>query len=330
MTRPVPMERAIQSWTRRHSGTWLHTDEAELQTWLAEAEEHREAYGKVARAWDAAGQLRRAHETPLRPDERRPRSIATKVALAACIVLSAIAGALPLGNIALRWWNGADVHLVTLKGQSKPFVLDDGTRVVLDADSELIAQMGFNRRRITLIRGEALFSVLHDASRPFEITAGSGRVQDLGTRFDMEALADSTRIRVLEGRVAVLTAHGHILLTAGQAGGYDRVGDLDPVRPFDQTATPWLEGQRHFDHERLGDVLERLARYHEVTFLFEDAELRNLRVSGTFKTADLDLFLRTLAAALPIEPRYLTQHQIEITSQAPRPRHSDGATSEPH
>lgn len=333
------MQQAIRSWAQRHSDTWHHADEAELQTWLAAAAEHRAAYEKVARAWDATGELRDhphgeqlgAYKERLRPGERR--FITTRVALAAGLVLLTIAATLPFLSAALRGWDGSDIRLVTLNGRSKSFVLDDGTQVLLDADSELTAHMGHNMRRVVLIRGEALFHVSHDASRPFEVTAGSGRVQDLGTAFDVENLADSTRISVLEGQVAVLTDHGRTLLVAGQAGGYDKAGNLDPVSPFDRTMGPGLEGPRHFSRERLGDVLERLARHHAVTFLFADPHLRDLRFSGTFSTDDLDLFLRTLAAALPIEPRYLDPHRIEIATRSPRPNRdyrSDGKAIDLH
>lgn len=320
MTQTIFTQHAIRSWARRQSDTWLHADEAALQAWLADSAEHREAYEKVARAWDLAGELRafplsEQPAEPLQPHERRSRSITRNLALAACVVVLTIAGL-------TSFWSGArhspDIHLVTLKGQPRSFVLDDGTRVLLDADSELVAQIGHNRRRITLVRGEAQFNVFHDASRPFEVIAGSGRVQDLGTHFDVETWSDSTRVCVLEGQVAVSTEHGRTLLAAGQAGGYDKAGNLDLVSSFDPTTPPWLEGLRHFDHARLGDVLERLARHHAVTFVFEEPRLRDLRVSGTFKTDNLEIFLRTLAAALPIEPKYLAQDRIEIAPRSPR------------
>jgi transmembrane sensor len=343
MIREAVMQHAIRSWTRRHSGAWHERDEAELQAWLAETAQHREAYEKVARAWDAVGELRggvlsEAAERYNRPVRTGERHSTRRLALAACIAVLVAVGTLPFWNRALRGWIRADaaVRLVTPKGGSKPFVLDDGTRVLLDGDSELIARIGHAGRRVVLVRGEAAFNVLHDASRPFEVTAGAGRIQDLGTRFDIETRADSIRISVLEGEVAVLTKHGRTALAAGQAGGYDEQGYLDPVSSLDRSVGPWLEGPRHFDHERLGDVLDRVARHHAVTFTYQDQHLRDLRFSGTFKTDDVNLFLRTLAAALPIEARYKTQNQIEITSrsQAPNPpsrgSRVDGRTLDPH
>ena len=336
MTQEVFIQRAIRSWVRRQTGTWNQTEETDLQAWLAESAEHREAYEKVARGWELAGELQafspRLPEAPWLAHKQPPRSIGRILAAAACLVALTVAGAL-LFRSAHFGRGGSDTHMVTLKGQPKSFVLEDGTQVRLDGDSELVARIEYNRRGITLMRGEAQFNVVHDSSRPFEVSAGSGRVQDLGTHFDIEALSNSTRIAVLEGQVAVSTDRGRTLLVAGQSGGYDKAGNLDPPGPFDPTTAPWLEGLRTFDRERLGDVLERLARHHAVAFVFEDPRMQELRISGKFRTDDLGLFMRTLAAALHVESRYLDQDRIEIVSRLPRPNRdirTNDKVSDPH
>jgi transmembrane sensor len=332
MISEVSMKRAISAWTQRHSGTWRDADETELQAWLVADAEHREAYEKVARAWTTAGalqghpaieRLREYDNAAFKSGAQISRSLLAKLAIAACIALLSVALGVSLWPAASRWWNGPEIRLTTLKGQPRPFTLDDGTQVLLDADSELVARIGHHSRRVSLIHGEALLTVVHDSSRPLELTLGAGRIQDLGTRFDVEYLSDSSRIAVLEGRVAVLTPRGRALLVAGQSSGYDSAGNLQPVSPLDPAATRWSQGERHFDREPLGDVLERLARYHPVTFVFAASHLRNLRVSGTFRTGDQDLFLRTLAAALPIEVKYLTPERIEISARTPDNRMGD-------
>ena len=334
-TTNVCMEHAIRVWTRRHSGTWLESDEIELQAWLAAASENREAYEKVARAWAVAGSLKRPVVTdqPTSSVEglasaaaRRMDVSATgeqhrgqrRIVLAACAAVALVALAAPIWKIGTRWWNGPEVRLSTAKGKPESFVLDDGTKVLLDADSEATASIGAHARRLLLTRGEALVTVTHEAWRSFEVVAGAGRIRDLGTQFDIDALGGSTQISVLQGRVEVLTSRGEALLVAGQVGGYDSNGNLLTQRPLEAAATRWSAGQRHFEDERLADVLVRLTRYHAVTFTFRDEHLRDLRVSGTFRIADLGLFLRTLSAALPIDARYLDQQHVEIT---PRDRH---------
>jgi transmembrane sensor len=331
MTTDVCMEHAIRAWTRRHSGKWLESDETELQAWLAAASENREAYEKVARAWAVAGNLHRpviAGQADVSSSgvQHRGFSPRSRIALAACAAVLLAALAAPLWNIGARWWNGLEVRLSTAKGKPQSFVLDDGTKVLLDADSEATASIGAHARRLILKRGEALLTVTHEAWRQFEVVAGAGRVRDLGTQFDIEALDTATRISVIQGRVEVVTSRAAALLVAGQAGGYDSKGNLLMQKPLDAAVTRWSAGQRHFEDERLSDVLERLARYHAVTFVFSDERLQDLRVSGTFRIGDLALFLRTLGAALPIDVHYLGQHDgdphagdqqhVEITPRA--------------
>ncbi len=335
MISEISMRHAIRVWTRRHSGEWLEADEADLQNWLAADREHREAYEKVGRAWGLAGKLKPSDTSPSVGEPltesvptRAPAAFGKKAALAAGIALLVLAVGWPAFHFGYRWWNGTQIQLATQKGQPHSFSLDDGTTVMLDADSQLTANIGARRRSVSLDHGEALFNIKHDASRPFEVLTSAGRVQDLGTRFDIEALEGSTRVAVLEGRVGVLTAKGQELLVPGQAGGYDNAGNLLPTEPFKEDTTRWSGGQRHFDHEFLDHVLQRVARYHAVKFVFSDSHLRELRVSGTFRIEDLPLFLRTLAAALPIEPRYVNPQQIEIAAATPaaQPR---GVPSDP-
>ena len=313
MTAEFYLQHAIRTWMQRHSGAWRESDEQALQAWLAANAEHREAYEKVARAWATAGALK--HD-PTYESAPSSRFAITRAAIAACIALLALGAGIALFPTAIRWWNGPEVNLVTVKGQPQTFTLEDGTSVLLDADSQLVAHIGYHSRRASLVRGEALINVAHDPARPFEVALGAGRIRDLGTRFDIETLPDSNRIAVLEGRVGVLTARGQTLLVAGQSSGYDNAGNLQAVRSFDVTAVQWSQGRRHFDREPLGDVLERLARYHAVTFVYTDTRLRNLRFSGNFRTDDQELFLRTLAAALPIKLKYLDPGKVEISPRA--------------
>ncbi|HEY0340441.1 MAG TPA: FecR domain-containing protein, partial [Steroidobacteraceae bacterium] len=155
---------------------------------------------------------------------------------------------------------------------------------------------------------------------------GPGRLTDLGTRFDVETVGGSTQVAVLEGRVGVSTTRGSVELTAGRGGGYDAAGSLLPLRAIDGSVPLWSAGRRHFAAEPLPAVLERLTRYHDVTFTFFEPRLRELRVSGTFRVDDLRLFLRTIGAALPLEARWVDPQHVEIL---PRPGAPGGTSAQP-
>ena len=59
--------------------------------------------------------------------------------------------------------------------------------------------------------------------------------------------------------------------------------------------TAWQHGQIVFNMTPLSEVTAQLARYHAVKFVFDDPKLKRLKMSGTFNTKDLPVFLGTLA-----------------------------------
>jgi transmembrane sensor len=306
-------ESAVRIWTRRHSGGWSDADEAHLQRWLAATPENRQAYEKIARVWTALGNLEGKVPRLAQPARHREKHSLRWVA-AAVILLAAG----PLWLVSNNWWNGEPTTYTAQRGGTRSILLADGTQVALDADSEIEARIGARARHVTLRRGEALLTVTHDASRPLEVKVGNGRITDLGTRFDVENLDGQARVAVLEGRVGIETSRGRMLLEAGRAGGYDNDGALLPNSDADRSIALWQDGQRHFNAERLSDVLERLKRYHAVTFLLTDPRLQDLRVSGTFRTGDLQLFMNTLRAALPIDVQWTDSEHVAIGLRAPQ------------
>ena len=246
---------------------------------------------------------------------------ARRIAFASTAVLAAIA-LFPGFQLLTRWWNGVPVHWIAPRGESKTLRMEDGTQVLLDADSELVTKLGARVRRASLLRGEALFVVKYDVSRPFEVEAGPGRITDLGTHFDVEKLPGSVRISVYEGRVGVRTAHGEVVLETGRGGGYDDHGILLPVNHVDTATMLQADGQRRFDSEPLAAIVARFARYHPVTFVFANPELEDLRVSGTFSISDLTLFLRTLTTAFPVEARWTGSERVEFVPRQSTHAHS--------
>jgi transmembrane sensor len=300
----IRAEQAVRAWTRRHSGSWTQDDETTLQKWLAAAPENRAAYEKVGHAWTLAGGMggRVSREVP----NRRPYGL-----WIAASVLAALS--YPAWVMSDNWWNGARTDWTAKRGETRAIQLPDGTRVVLDSNSQIESRIGARSRLMLLKHGEALVTIAHDANRPFKVNVGPGRITDIGTRFDVESLEGKTRVSVLEGRVSVSTPQGQLLLDAGHASGYDNLGALLPVIDIDGAVTIWEAGQRHFNADRLSDVLERITRYHVVTFVFKEPELKDLRVSGTFRTDNLPLFLRTLRAALPIETVWLDPQRVQIS-----------------
>jgi len=302
--------RAVREWTARHSGNWTTYDEQRLMEWLAEDPEHRRAFESVMKLWEAAGDLSMPAITRITPQPRRffsRRSVhLIGVTLAAAVLL------IPVGSQLKQWWSGTPQHITTRIGELKTLRLSDNSTITLDADSDLIYQVGYAARRATLTRGEAFFSVTHDVRRPFIVTVGPGQIIDLGTVFDVESRRGAARVSVLEGRVALTSRTGRTELAAGQGAGFDREGMFLPVSTVDRSVVDWREGRRSFRDTPLSLVLESLERYLPVRFALTDPSLENLRVSGVFNTTDLHAFLAMLEQGFPVRARWMGSDRIEL------------------
>jgi transmembrane sensor len=289
-----PAEQEAVRWcVARHSGDWSAAAEAKFEQWLAASADHRQAHLKVARAWSVAGQLNEPAVSVREKPARNYRSAAL-AALALAVLAPFVAWE---GE---RWWNGVPEAIATTRGQFKTLTLADSSEVQLDADSEAIVRVGYRGRSAELRRGAALFVVVHDDARPFEVKAGVGRIVDLGTRFDIDIRSGHVRVEVFEGRVAMHTVNGERELVAGQGAAYDGSGVLSPTVAAAGALPAWREGKLAFRDEPLGEALQRIARYHPVQFEFADPALADLRISGLFRADDLGLFLKTLEAGFPL------------------------------
>jgi len=305
---------AVREFVSRQSGAWSAADEKRLTEWLAADPAHRQAYESVARVWEAAGDLPHPRTDPIVP--RRPwlfsrRSAARMAATLAVVVLLS-----PLGIQFKQWWYGVPRNVSTRIAEQSTLRLPDGSMITLDADSELMYQVGYGRRQATLMHGEALFSVIHEANRPFEVTAGAGHIVDRGTVFDVEARHDELRVSVLEGRVVLISASARAALAAGEGSGLDSEGHFTEVLKIDESVGEWREGRRVFRDMPLGRVLEYLERSQGVNFDLTTSSLAQLRVSGVFRMADLRAFLATLERSFPVRARWVSPDRIEIYSSS--------------
>jgi transmembrane sensor len=298
-------EQAISWVTRLHSGDCTDQDRHDFDAWLAQSEAHRAAHREVEAFWSGLSQIE-PHATPqlaaardyLRK-ARQSRSTASRKRLAGVLSVFLILGFSPL------WWSWLTTDTYrTAKGESTSIQLSDGSYIDLNTDTELSVQYTWTRRTVKLARGEALFTVVHNAEKPFEVIAAGGRIQDIGTRFNVYQQADQVSVTVLEGEVSVAASQSSTAqnLTPGQQLSYTSTGQTSAVTRADMNAaTAWQKGQLVFKSQPLSAVLEQLGRYHDASLQVPDSRLQALKVSGVFPSNDLSLALNTIAGALPIK-----------------------------
>lgn len=308
-------EQAIHWLARLHSGHCTDAERAAFAAWLAENEAHRQTFDEVQRLWNEMEGLRTLATRDLEAARRyRPRPAWRGWRGAALALASAGGLAAALLWVIPAWWEAVPAQVFhTAKGERKTVTLPDGSRVDLNTDTELRLELSRQDRSITLARGEVLFTVVHD-ERPFIVTAGAGRIRDIGTQFDVSFRPDGVSVAVLEGKVSIVTGRDHVrVLQGGQAISYSATGRFSPLAVADPEVTlAWREGKLVFKGRPLREVLDEIGRYHDVDLDLFDPELAALKVSGTFGIEDLGLLLGAMEASLPVRITRVDERRVQI------------------
>ena len=202
-------------------------------------------------------------------------------------------------------------------GERQVAMLSDGSRLSLDADTEVRVRINGDRRDLTLVQGRAKFDVARDPLRPFAVTAGGKVVVATGTSFSVELLNREARVLLYEGHVAVMDREATIRRGrdrsapppfAGLVPGRELVVNLDaPIgAPRLQAVDParslsWEGGQLNFDDEPLSSAVERINRYSRTKVRLENPALGSLTVNGVFAADDVDAFLEAVTVFNAVE-----------------------------
>lgn len=337
-------KQAIQWLIAKHAGTWSSSEQQALDAWLAENNEHQEQYQQMQQLWgemdafkDQDFPQRQAalhYQPPTDLDNvvHFPGSMPTEIAanqqstqiqstatthpVPAWLKTGVAIAASILIVLGIQTYRQTGIeHYQTAKGEQQTIFLADGTQITLNTDSEITVELRMFERKVQLSRGEALFNVSHNPIKPFEVTAGTGKIRDIGTRFDVYAQTNKVDVAVLEGEVDIVTNNqqSHQLVSAGQAASFDRQGKVKAkTMPSPQALTAWEHGKLIFAEQPLEDVLSQIARYHTVEFQIADPKLRDMKISGTFKTTNLQLLLETLEAGFPIKAKVIDSQHVRL------------------
>ncbi len=191
----------------------------------------------------------------------------------------------------------ADIRTGT--GERRAVTLDDGSELLLNAQSAADIQFDPQRRLIRLREGELLAKVASDRIRPFLIQTDQTRLRAYGNRFLVREREGMGQVVALNGAVEIEGQNGERLqLAAGHEVHYDRAG-FGPVQASSSGATAWVDGFLQVRDRPLAEVIDALRPYHNGVLRLDPA-VAGLRVSGLYRLDNPQQILDTLARTLPI------------------------------
>lgn len=214
---------------------------------------------------------------------------------------------------------------ITAVGQNKTHTMSDGSTIDLNTNTKILVNYTASNRNIRLLNGEAHFSVAKDSSRPFNVFTPKGRVQAVGTAFNIDLNQSLLGVLVTEGKISVAKHTGIASLqnsadeflppqnidllgymTAGQAITIDTTKSTDELKADMQNSMQslnqdelnkrqaWVAGNIVFSGEPLSAVVAQLNRYTEHNIVITDPSISNLHIGGRFKLNEIDKIFSAL------------------------------------
>jgi transmembrane sensor len=279
-----------------------------------------EAYSKIESLWrrtgslSADGDIRALTQATLRASKARPRRVWSRRLFAAAAVM----GAAVAVTAGLFLWLPTRGVYATEIGGGRVVALDDGTRVQLDTDTRIKVRFANGERRILLEQGQALFTVAHDASRPFRVEAGGTEVTALGTVFDVRREAAGARVTLVQGSVAVSDAQAETRnwrLTAGEQVQTFRPNPA-PIAVDAATETSWSQGRLVFKATPLREAVAEINRYLPEKIVLDDVAAANVPVNGQFATGDRDAFVGAVSDLFDLTARPRPDGGVRLTARS--------------
>jgi transmembrane sensor len=269
--------------------------------WLNADIRHRVAYLKLEATWRRSDKLRdlRPLDRDVNPELLRAPRRYWSLGVAASLLLVLVIAGVFFANTQLGWQ-----RYETRVGGLSRIVLEDGSVIDLNTDSEVRARIGSHLREVRLVRGEGRFQVAHDATRPFVVSAANAEVRAVGTAFSVRLRQRQVDVLVSEGTVAIdaaRVAHGPPV-HAGEAAVVlpDRMTVRRLERQQLESRMSWTTGRLQFRGDSLADAVDEFNRYNRRHLRLADASLARLRVGGTFNATDPESFAAALASTFSL------------------------------
>jgi len=285
-----------------------------------------------------------AEETSERSHGRARRRFLQVLKYAAILIIIPFIGlaAYYIGKKSHPLIAGRDFEIDVPYGGKSSVVLLDGTNIWLNAGSHLRYDKNFDHKtREVYLEGEALFNVKKNHV-PFIVHTSHLDIHVTGTIFNVKSYPDENEIEttLIEGNIQVVTESSKkpISIKPNQMLCYRKklnASELVPVlkektstiknaevipdnitliyKDVDiRDAVSWRSGALYIENETLESLVKKLERKFDVTFKFEDEELRNYSYSGTLLDLPLEQVLQALKITSPVN-YVITEKTVKLS-----------------
>ena len=244
----------------------------------------------------------------------RFRNLVYKISKIAAVALFFIG--IPLVTIFYGTEKKETINKLTAKSEIKKILLQDGSQVILNANSKISYSEDFKQNRKLKLVGEAFFKVVKNPKSPFVIETSQFKTKVLGTSFNIKAYPNTINtVSVVTGKVEVnskenLAWKSILIKNQWISIKKQEVPQLsnDDAKDFNA----WTKNILIFQNSSLRETAITLENQFNVTIVFEKQELGELRITGKFKEENLNNILNSIALVKQLDIQFLTKNKIYV------------------
>ncbi len=186
--------------------------------------------------------------------------------------------------------------------------LSDGTLIHLNAGTSLRYPVQFvkNKNRQVYLLGEAYFEVEKDKAHPFNVNTQNGNIEVLGTKFNVDTYSEntSTDVVLVEGKVSLYREHkiNEVYLTPGFKGSLAKGEIAIPTEQVNTDYyTAWVKGSLVFKNASFADIIKKLERQYNVTFINRNKTLGKEIFNARFDNEPIEVVLKYFSDSYKID-----------------------------
>jgi transmembrane sensor len=324
------IEEAATHWLVLHDAGLSPEQEEEFSRWREANPDHAEVYRELRRTWMKLDRMRESALAPWLAAEldeiSSPRPMWPVFSRVRSVVFTTAAAALVVVGLALRTSSENQAAFTTVAateiGGVKTIDLPDHSLVRLNTNSAVRVDYRGQERRVTLVRGEAFFSVAKNPARPFFVRAAGVDVRAVGTAFNVRLRPEHVEVVVTEGKVRVNdVTQGHSVIGRAPAESTYAAANRDLLVAGESLLVPstvspesaptvvapaalapteidrvlaWRDQRLVFSSTPLGEIVAEFNRYNRRQLIIANAELARRRFGGAFQANDPGTFVQLL------------------------------------
>jgi len=188
--------------------------------------------------------------------------------------------------------------------------LSDGTLVHLNAGTSFRYPVQFvkNQNRQVYLLGEGYFEVEKDKQHPFMINTQNVNVEVLGTKFNVDTYTEniSTDVVLVEGKVSLYkdqkAKENPVYLKPGEKGSTIKSRSEIKIEQVNTDYyTAWVKGSLVFKNASFNDIIKKLERHYNVTFINRNKMLGKEIFNARFDNEPIEVVLKYFSDSYAID-----------------------------